>query len=57
MVLVFLVERYKKCTDEKNVTLIRHDIIQNLKNLYDYCHDEFIKQTALDLIDTVDDKK
>ena len=57
MVMEFMVERFKKCTDEKNFTLIRNDIILNMKNLYDYFNDEFIKQTALDLIDTVDDKK
>jgi len=57
MVMEFMVERFKKCADEKNFTLIRNDIIQNMKNLYDYFNDEFIKQTALDLIDTVDDKK
>ena len=57
MVMEFMVERFKKCADEKNFTLIRNDIIQNMKNLYDHINDEFIKQTAQDLIDTVDDKK
>ncbi|MDW0118184.1 hypothetical protein QTL97_14725 [Sporosarcina thermotolerans] len=57
MVMEFMVERFKKCEDEKNFTLIRNDIIQNMKNLFDYYNDEFIKQTALDLIDIVDDKK
>ena len=57
MVTEVMVERFKKCADEKNFTLIRNDIIQNMKNLYDNFNDEFIKQTALDLIDTVDDKK
>ncbi|AOV07466.1 hypothetical protein [Sporosarcina ureilytica] len=57
MVMEAMVERFKKCVDEKNFTLIRNDIIQNMKNLYDNFNDEFIKQTALDLIETVDDKK
>ena len=57
MVMEVMVERFKKCADEKNFTLIRNDIIQNMKKLYDNFNDEFIKQTALDLIDTVDDKK
>ncbi|MDS9471490.1 hypothetical protein [Sporosarcina pasteurii] len=57
MVMKALVERFKKCVDEKNFTLIRNDIIQNMKNLYDSFNDEYIKQTALDLIETVDDKK
>ena len=57
MVMEFMVERFKNCTVEKNSTLIRNDIIQNMKNLYDHFNDEVIKQTALELIDTVDDKK
>ena len=57
MVMEFMVERFKKCVDEKNFTLIRNDIIQNMKNLYDHFNDEVIKLTALDLIDTVEDKK
>ncbi|MFI8575329.1 hypothetical protein ACIGEL_06410 [Rossellomorea aquimaris] len=57
MVMDYMVERFKKGTDEKNFTLIRNDILQNMRNLYDHFNDESIKQTALDLIDTVDDKK
>ena len=57
MVMEFMVERFKNCADEKNFTLIRNDIIQNMRNLYDHFNDELIKRKALDLIDTVDDKK
>ncbi|SFK03573.1 hypothetical protein SAMN04487936_106241 [Halobacillus dabanensis] len=57
MVMDYMVERFKNGTDEKNYTLIRNDILQNMRNLYDHFNDEAIKQTALDLIDTVDDKK
>lgn len=57
MVMEFMVTRFKNCINEKNFTLIRNDIIQNMKNLYDHFNDETIKLTALDLIDTVDDKK
>lgn len=57
MVMEVLAERFKNCEDEKNFTLIRNDIIQNMKNLYDDFNDASIKQTALDLIETVDDKK
>ena len=46
-----------KGTDEKNYTLIRNDILQNMRNLYDHYNEESIKQTALDLIETVDDQK
>ncbi len=57
LVMEYMVERFKNGTDEKNYTLIRNDIIQNMRNLYDHYHDEDIKKMALDLIDTVDDKK
>lgn len=57
MVMKSMVERFKNGTDEKNYTLIRNDIIQNMRNLYDHWNDELIKETALDLINTVDDKK
>ncbi|SES24739.1 hypothetical protein SAMN04487944_12719 [Gracilibacillus ureilyticus] len=57
MVMEYMIERFKDGTEEKNYTLIRNDILQNMRNLYDHLNDESIKQTALDLIDTVDDKK
>jgi hypothetical protein len=37
--------------------LIRYDIIQGLRNLYDEVKDEKIKQTALELIETEEDLK
>ncbi|MED1941503.1 hypothetical protein P4V42_15160 [Cytobacillus firmus] len=57
MVMEVMAERFINGTDEKNYTLIRYDILQNMKNLYDHLNDEAIKQTALDLIDSVVDKK
>jgi HEAT repeat protein len=57
MVMDYMVQRFKKGTDEKNFTLIRNDILQNMRNLYDHFNEESIKQTALDLIDMVEDKK
>ncbi|WP_106497929.1 hypothetical protein [Lentibacillus sp. Marseille-P4043] len=57
MVIHHLVDRFHHCIDEKNYTLIRFDIIQGLKNLYDEVEDEDIKQTALDLIETEEDEK
>ncbi|OES45990.1 hypothetical protein [Domibacillus iocasae] len=57
MVMKFMVERFNNGTDEKNFTLIRNDILKNMRNLYDHFNDEAIKQTAIDLIATVDDKK
>lgn len=57
MVMTYMTDRFKNCTDEKNYTLIRSDIIQNMRNLFDHNGNEKIKQTAMELIETVDDKK
>ncbi len=57
MVMEYMVDRFKDDTDEKNYTLIRSDIIQNMRNLSDHLDDEKIKQTAMELIETVDEKK
>lgn len=43
MVMEYMVDRFQYCTDEKNYTLIRSDIIQNMRNLYDHLGDENIK--------------
>ena len=48
---------FRNCLDEKNYTLVRFDIIQDLRNLYDEVKDEDIKQKALALIEEVDDPK
>ena len=50
-------ERFRNCAAEKNCTLIRYDIIQGLRNLYDKVQDENIKQKALELIETEEDLK
>jgi hypothetical protein len=42
--------RYRECSTEKNRTLIRFDILQDLRNLYDAVKDETIKAKALELI-------
>jgi hypothetical protein len=57
MVLKRLADRYIHCGNEKNFTLIRFDIIQGLKNLYDQEMDEEIKNLALDLIEKEEDPK
>jgi hypothetical protein len=49
--------RYEECAAEKNCTLIRYDIIQDLRNLYDQIPDESIRERALALIDTEPDLK
>lgn len=48
---------FKDCITEKNWTLIRYDIIQDLRNLYDEVKDDKIKQKALELIETEEDAK
>lgn len=57
MVVVGLNGRYHDCITEKNYTLIRYDIIQGLKNLYDAAPDEAIKEKALALIEMEEDLK
>lgn len=57
MLLDGLAERYRNCTDEKNCTLIRFDIVQSLRKLYDHEPDEGVKQLALELIQIEDDLK
>jgi hypothetical protein len=52
-----LAKRFNDCITEKNWSLIRYDIIQDLRNLYEVLSDETIKQTALGLIETEADTK
>lgn len=52
-----LADRYVECAAEKNVTLIRYDIIQDLRNLFDEVHDESIREKALQLIEMEEDGK
>jgi hypothetical protein len=49
--------RFRECATEKNGTLIRYDIIQALKKLYDEVKDEAIREKALELIEAEDDLK
>jgi hypothetical protein len=52
-----LERRFEECIAEKNCTLIRYDIIQGLRNLYDEVQDEGVKKKALELIETEDELK
>jgi hypothetical protein len=52
-----LAGRFNECSVEKNCTLIRYDILQSLRNVYDAVKDEKIKEKALELIDTEEDLK
>ena len=49
--------RLIKCISEKNCTLIRYDILQSLRNVYDVVKDEGIRSKALQLIETEDNLK
>jgi hypothetical protein len=57
MVVDALANWFKNSITHKNCTLIRYDIIQDLRNLYDAVKDETIKEKALALIETEDDAK
>jgi hypothetical protein len=48
---------FRDCATEKNCTLIRYDIIQGLRKLYDDVQDETVRETALALIATEADSK
>lgn len=52
-----LANRFKECITEKNRTLIRYDIIQSFRNVYDALKDDQVKAKALQLIETEDDAK
>jgi hypothetical protein len=52
-----LSRRYNECISEKNCTLIRYDIIQDFRNLYDEIKDETLRDKALSLIETEEDVK
>ena len=49
--------RFREAIAEKNCTLIRYDILQGFRKLYDVVHDEKIKEKALELIATEADLK
>ena len=57
MVLKAFAERFRDCASEKNCTLIRYDILQGMRNLYEEVKDEDIKTKALELIETEEDPK
>lgn len=56
-VVAGLAGRFDDCAPEKNCTLIRFDIIQGLRKLYDQVKDEAIRAKALELIETEPDLK
>jgi hypothetical protein len=52
-----LEQRFHECSTEKNCTLIRYDIMQSMRNVYDVVKDESIRTKALELIETESDPK
>ena len=52
-----LERRFKECITEKNCTLIRYDILQSMRNVYDASKDEKIREKALELIASENDLK
>ena len=52
-----LERRFDECLAEKNCTLIRYDIIQSLRNLYDAVQDEGVRAKALEWIEREEDLK
>lgn len=57
LVMAHIIDRFQNGAEEKHYTLIRFDMIQGLRNLYDELKDETIKQTAMALIETEEDTK
>jgi hypothetical protein len=52
-----LKRRFKECAAEKNCTLIRYDILESLRRVYDAVKEEDLRTTALALIETEPDAK
>jgi hypothetical protein len=52
-----LTVRFAECATETNCTLIRYDISQSLRNLYNATKDEKVREQALELIETEPDLK
>jgi hypothetical protein len=52
-----LEHRFKECINEKNGSLVRYDILQSMRNVYDEVKDETIREKALELIDSEQDPK
>ncbi len=52
-----LKKRFQECAAEKNCTLIRYDILECLRRVYDTVADDTLRSTALALIETEPDAK
>ena len=52
-----LAGRFRECATEKNGTLIRYDIIEDFRKLYDRVGDEALREKSLELIESENDLK
>jgi hypothetical protein len=52
-----VVLRFTECRTEKNWSLIRYDVLQSMRNVYDVTKDDNIRTTAQDLIAAETDDK
>ena len=52
-----LERRFRECSTERNGTLIRYDILQSMRNVYDTVKDEKIRAKAQELIEIEEDVK
>jgi hypothetical protein len=57
LVVERLAERFHEAGGEKNGTLIRYDIVEGLRKLYDEVRDEAVREAALALIASETDAK
>jgi hypothetical protein len=57
LLVAALEKRFSDCASHKNCTLIRYDIIECLRKLFDEVHDESIRTRAMALIELETDPK
>jgi hypothetical protein len=55
--LAGLTQRFKSCVREKNCTLIRYDILECLRHIYDVIGEEQLRSTAVELMELEEDTK
>jgi hypothetical protein len=52
-----MVQHFVRCDTAKNWSLIRFDVLQSMRNVYDVTGDDSIRTTAQELIDSEADVK
>jgi hypothetical protein len=55
--LIALTTRFQECETEKNGTLVRYDILEGLRKLYDATSNATVREKALALLETETDLK